>query len=119
MSGTIHYILRKLRKVADGDLTIHLTTRKQDEFGLLCEGINHTVEHVKELIVHVNEVSNQLNEAAGYVNEASGTFLKTSQNIQEAVECIETGVNKLDNGAENCLTQMDALSGKSACTGNK
>ena len=114
MSGTIHYILRKLRKVADGDLTIHLTTRKQDEFGLLCEGINHTVEHVKELIVHVNEVSNQLNEAAGYVNEASGTFLKTSQNIQEAVECIETGVNKLDNGAENCLTQMDALSGKIA-----
>lgn len=112
MSGTIQYILRQLRKVSKGDLTVRLTGKKKDEFGLLCEGINGTVEHVKGLIVHVNEVSTQLNEAAAYVSEASSTFMETSQDIQNAVSEIEIGVNRLDSGSENCLTQMDSLSGK-------
>jgi methyl-accepting chemotaxis protein len=46
------------------------------------------------------------------VNETSGTFMKTSQNIQDAVIEIENGVNKLDTGSDNCLSQMDSLSGK-------
>lgn len=112
MINTIKYILRQLRKVSGGDLTVHLTAKTKDEFSLLCDGVNHMVEHVKDLIVHVNEVSNQLNDAASYVNQASGTFLETSQDIQSAVNEIEIGVNKLDTGSEDCLTQMDSLSGK-------
>ncbi len=112
MLGTIKYILRQLRKVSHGDLTVRLIGKKKDEFGLLCEGINGTVENVKGLIVHVNEVSTQLNEAAAYVSEASGTFMETSQDIQNAVSEIEIGVNRLDSGSEDCLTQMDSLSGK-------
>lgn len=112
MSGTIQYILRQLRKVSKGDLTVHLVSKKKDEFGLLCEGVNETVENVKALIVHVNEVSTQLNDAAAYVADASTTFMETSHDIQQAVSEIEVGVNKLDSGSEDCLTQMDSLSGK-------
>jgi methyl-accepting chemotaxis protein len=112
MSGTIRYILRQLDKVSKGDLTVHLTSKRKDEFGLLCDGVNDTVEQVKGLIVHVNEVSNQLTNAAAYVSEASGTFLETSQDIQNAVSEIEVGVNRLDSGSEDCMTQMDSLSGK-------
>lgn len=112
MSGLIQYILRQLKKVSHGDLTIHLHTKRKDELGLLCKGINDTVEHVKGLIVHVNEVSDQLNSAANYVNQASGTFTETSQDIQQAISEIEVGVNKLDSGSEDCLSQMDSLSGK-------
>lgn len=114
MINTIQYILRQLRKVSGGDLTVHLTAKTKDEFSLLCDGVNHMVEHMKELIVRVNEVSNQLNDAVSYVNQASGTFLETSQSIQSAVNEIEVGVNKLDSGSEDCLTQMDSLSGKIA-----
>lgn len=112
MSGTIQYILRQLHKVSKGDLTIHLTSKRKDEFGLLCDGVNETVEHVKSLIVHVNEVSGQLKEAAAYVNEASDTFVETSTDIQNVVSELEIGVNKLDTGSEDCLNQMDSLSGK-------
>jgi methyl-accepting chemotaxis protein len=112
MSGTIQYILRQLRKVSKGDLTIHLTSKRKDEFGLLCDGVNDTVAHVKGLIEHVNEVSGQLTAAAAYVSEASGMFLETSQDIQNAVSEIEIGVNRLDSGSEDCMTQMDSLSGK-------
>jgi methyl-accepting chemotaxis protein len=112
MSGTIRYILHQLRKVSKGDLTVHVAAKRKDEFGLLCEGINDTVGNVKNLIAHVNEVSGELNEAAAHVNEASGTFLETSSNIQNVVSELEIGVNKLDSGSEDCLTQIDVLSGK-------
>lgn len=112
MSGTIQYILRQLRKVSCGDLTVHLSAKKKNEFGLLCDGINDTVEHVKALIVNVNDVSTQLTDAASYVSNASDTFMETSHDIRQAVSEIEVGVNKLDSGSEDCMNQMDSLSGK-------
>lgn len=112
MTGTIQYILRQLRKVAKGDLTVTLKGKRQDEFGLLCNGVNDTVDHVKSLIRDVNEVSEQVGNAAAHLARTSGTFMETSRNIQEAVIEIEGGVNKLDSGSDNCLSQMDSLSGK-------
>ena len=112
MSVTIQYILHQLKKVSKGDLTVSLTINKTDEFALLCNGINDTVSHVRELIENVNDVSNQLNDAATYVTDTSATFLTTAMDIQNAVNEIEVGVNKLDSGSEDCLSQMDSLSGK-------
>ena len=112
MSGTIQYILRQLRKVSKGDLTVHLQSKSKDEFKLLCDGINDMVDHVKSLIKDVNEVSEEVGAAAVHVAQTSGTFMATSQDIQNAVLEIESGVNKLDTGSDNCLSQMDSLSGK-------
>ncbi len=112
ISRTINYILAQLNKVSHGDLTVHLETKKKDELGMLCVGVNDTIANVKNLIVTVNDVSSQLTDAAAYVTDASGTFMNTSQDIQQAVSEIEIGVNKLDSGSENCLNQMDSLSGK-------
>ena len=112
MSGTITYILGQLNKVANGDLTVHLVSKSKDEFGQLCKGVNSTVEHMKGLITNVNEVSVQVNDAATYVTEASETFMHTANDIQKAISEIEVGVNKLDSGSEDCLNQMDSLSGK-------
>ncbi len=112
LTGTIRYIMNQLKKVAQGDLTVKLKSKSKDEFALLCDSINDMVEQVKLLIENVNEVSARLTEAAAYVNEASGMFLTTSQDIQNAVSEIEIGVNRLDAGSEDCMLQMDSLSGK-------
>jgi methyl-accepting chemotaxis protein len=39
-------------------------------------------------------------------------FLETSQDIQKAVAEINIGVSRLDMGSEDCMSQMDSLSGK-------
>lgn len=112
ISNNINYILDKLQKVSKGDLTIKVHSKSKDEFILLCDGLNHTVAHVKHLIQKVNDVSLQLNDAASYVTNTAGTFMETSSDIQNAVSEIEIGVNRLDSGSEDCLNQMDSLSGK-------
>ena len=70
------------------------------------------VDHVKSLIRDVNAVSEEVGAAAVHVAQTSGTFMATSQDIQNAVLEIESGVNKLDTGSDNCLNQMYSLSSK-------
>lgn len=112
MSKVINYILHQLRKVAGGDFTVRLKTDRQDEFGLLCQGINRTVKQMRQLIDEVNDVSIDLNSAASHVSETAATFMETCEDIQSAVSEIEVGVNRLDAGSADCLKQMDSLSGK-------
>lgn len=110
MAGTIKYILRKLDRVAAGDLTTHLEPKGRDEFALLCTGINNTVGNVKDLIKGVNDISDQVSEAAKNMAEASDTFKETSGDISKAAQRIEVGAGKLDTNSADCLCQMDTLS---------
>ncbi len=112
MTRTIRYIITQLNKVSTGDFTVTLQSKGKDELGLLCKGINNTVSQVKGLIVHVHDVSSQVNSSSEIVTEAAGTFLQTINEIQDVVSKIEVGSSKLDYGSENCLVQMDTLSGK-------
>lgn len=110
MAGTIRYILRKLHKVAAGDLTTHLAPKGRDEFALLCSGINETVSNVKDLIVGVNAISTEVEDAALNMADASDTFKETSGDIRIAAERIESGAGRLDSNSADCLGQMDTLS---------
>lgn len=112
INGSIYYILRQLKKVADGNLTINLTSKSKDEFMLLAEGVNSMANSMKTLITNVTEASNALNLAAGQVSSSSETFVMAAENIQDAISEIESGVTLLDENSDDCLAQMDALSGR-------
>lgn len=111
MSGIIKYILHKLRKVADGDLTVFLESKSRDEFGVLCDGINQTVFQMKSILEEVNSVSVELNDTTSYVAKAADVFMETSEDIKGVVTELETGVRKLDQGSADCLGNMEQLSG--------
>lgn len=112
MGSTISNITSQLRKVAKGDLTVEVKTKRKDEFKLLTEGITEMIANMKLLIQNVSDMSKELTEAAGFVSDSSSTFMQTSQDIQFAISDIESGVNQLDVDSADCLSQMDSLSGK-------
>lgn len=114
MFGTIEYIRRQLKKVAKGDLTVHLRAARKDELGNLCESVNETVENVKNLIVKVNDVSHELTESAEHVQSSSEGLEQASNVIKDVVDTFAEGAGKLDIGATDCMNQMDNLSGKIA-----
>ena len=111
MSGTIKYVLRKLRKVADGDLTVYLESKSRDEFGALCKGVNQTVSQMKSILEEVKSVSMELDDTTSYVAKAADVFMETSDEIKGIVTEIETGARRLDQGSADCLGNMEQLSG--------
>ena len=112
MNGNIYHILSQLKKVAAGDLTIHLHSKSKDEFTLLADGINSMTDSMKALITNVTEAGDSLNIAAEQVSSSSETFVITAGDIQNAITEIDSGVSHLDANSADCLAQMDILSGK-------
>lgn len=109
-SSAIYAIIRKTKKVSDGDLTVEIKTKRKDEFRLLSEGISDMLTHMKKLVISLKESNDELSEATGGMAEASNHFLTTSRDIQEQVSEMRQGIDKLDEESEDCLRQMDALS---------
>lgn len=109
--GSIYYMIRKLKKVSEGDLTVELKAKRKDEFKLLIEGITDMTAHMKKLVTGLKEVNGELSEATEGMSAASENFLLTSRDIQSEISDMRQGIKNLDSESEECLQQMDSLSG--------
>lgn len=109
--GSIYYFIRRLKKVSAGDLTIEVHSKRNDEFQLLAEGICDMINHMKLLVSGLKDVNEELSRAANDMSAASQHFLTTSQDIRSQVGEMRQGIKKLDEGSEDCMQQMDSLSG--------
>lgn len=110
--GAIYDMIRKLKKVSEGDLTVEVKTRRKDEFNLLAEGITDMTIHMKKLVTSVKEVNGELTGAVNGMSAASNSFVKSSRDIQLEISEMRQGIGKMDDESEDCLKQMDALSGR-------
>lgn len=108
--GSIYYFIRRLKKVSAGDLTIEVHSKRNDEFQLLADGICDMINHMKLLVSGLKDVNEELSRAANDMSAASQHFLTTSQDIQSQVGEMRQGIEKLDEGSEDCMQQMDSLS---------
>ena len=109
---TIKNIISKLKKAAEGDLTVEFSTKRKDEFKILIDEINNTFTNMKNLIQQVKAMSKDVSEASEGVTKISGVFLTTTGKISIAMKEIEQGVFQQAKDAEECLIQMDNLSNK-------
>jgi len=109
---TIKSIIAKLKKAANGDLTVDFSTKRKDEFRILMDEINHTFANMKDLISRVKLLSSDVSNASLKVADTSEVFLKTTDDISLAMDEIEKGVMQQAKDAEECLHQMDNLSNK-------
>lgn len=110
-SGAIYNILRNLKKVSEGDLTVEVKSKRKDEFRLLAEGIADMLSHMKTLVAGIKNVNSELGQATSGMTAASEHFLQTSRDIQEQISEMQQGIDKLDEESEDCLNKMDSLSG--------
>ena len=108
--GAIYDLIRKIKRVANGDLTVEIKTKRKDEFMLLTNGVSDMVTHTKELVSGLKGVNTELVDATGNMTTSSGHFLETSEDIQSEIDEMQLGISKLDSEANDCLTQMDKLS---------
>ncbi len=112
ISSVIGYMCHKVKKIAEGDLTTTIKTKRHDEFKLLTDELSVMLKSMKHLITNVTSASDDLNVASEQVAESSRMFMQTSESIQLAVSEIEQGVARLDEDSADCLSQMDSLSDK-------
>jgi methyl-accepting chemotaxis protein len=108
----IRYIIQELKKLSDGNLTAKLKVRRKDEFYVLAEELNNTIDNMRGLIEKVYRQSTSVAESSVRINESSELFAKTSTGITQSIYEIQTGVSQQAEDTQNCLIQVDDLSKK-------
>ncbi len=108
----IRYMNKKLYQVSEGDLTVRMNKKRNDEFSALLKGTNHMIENMRDLILQVKSHMDHVVDSAKNVKSASNEFLQSSETIKYAVDEIQLGIGQQADDAADCLGSMDALSGK-------
>ncbi|MCR5754310.1 MAG: methyl-accepting chemotaxis protein, partial [Acetatifactor sp.] len=106
----IKKMIQALSKVADGDLTAEVVTRRKDEFLALAKSINNMVNKVRELLNKASSVTGIVENSSDEVNESADVMLKSAQDIRTSITEIDAGIKGTAKDSEVCLLQMDTLS---------
>lgn len=109
---TIRKIMNGLEKVATGDLTVDIRTRRRDEFKILCSSTNTMIGNIRRLLDKANGVSGAVGESSESVAANSGILLEETKSITSSIAEVEQGIVMQAQDAENCLIRMDDLSKK-------
>lgn len=112
ISASMAGIIKRLKKAAEGDLTVHLKTKGKSEFSILSQYIMNVITNMKGLIQQVEGIAMLVKNAAGGVEEISARIEESSQGIEVTLAEIDKGVSLQALDAQDCLTQMDSLSRK-------
>ena len=112
IAAAITEIVRKVKKVSGGDLTVEVKTKRKDEFRLLADGVTDMIVNMRKLVTGIKDVNEELGVASDGMSAASENFMTTSKNIIDEISEINIGVDKLDSESDECQRKMDVLSDK-------
>lgn len=108
-SIAIKKVITGMDKVATGDLSIQLKTKRKDEFRKLTDSANHMIHNTKVLIEKVAGVSGTLNESSNAMKDNTSILLEATNNIVKAIEEIQAGILHQASEAEECRKLSDTL----------
>lgn len=109
LSSAIKKVVQGISKVAEGDLTYSIKTRRKDEFGSLTESLDHMRHNMKKLISDTSIVSSEVKESTIEVSKSSEIITSSMAAISSAVGEIEHGMVEQADAANSCLNQMNIL----------
>lgn len=111
-------IIRRLKKASEGDLTVQLKTKGRDELSMLSRHIMEVISNTRGLILKVEDIVKLIANAADEVESVSEEMENSSETIIGTLKEIDAGVSTQAKDAQDCLSQMDALSKSIESMGN-
>ena len=99
ISGSVDMVLISLRKVAQGDLSVHLPTDSGDEFAQMASECNKMLENIRAM-------TKTIQKTAVSVSESSETLTSTSEQSAQATQNVAQSITEV---AEAAHVQMDSV----------
>lgn len=101
-------LTRIITSMTDGDFTVRVTTKSNDEIGVMSRGVERFIQSMRGMILSIHGVSDKLHIQADNSNGVSGEMYHASrlqsesmQELNNTVEQLSLSVNEI---AENATT---------------
>lgn len=112
INQSIAYMIRKMKAIAKGDLTVRMHPKRQDEFAELAGHMNVMMDSILRLIQNVKDVSCEVITSSSKVSESSEQFAESSKRIAVAMDEIEDGLSQQATDTVSCVDKLDGLAGQ-------
>ncbi|WP_405153463.1 methyl-accepting chemotaxis protein [Paenibacillus sp. FSL K6-0108] len=116
---TLRYLLRsipkllaKIKLIENGDLTVSLDTRSNNEIGQISQGIHHMVQKIQGMLQMVGSSAQVLNQSSNDLQSISSRTASTMNDTATAVNEIANATNYQSIETENILRKTGNLSGQ-------
>lgn len=103
-------IIRRLKLVAGGDLTVQLSTKGKSEFSKLSRNIMGVVGNTRKLIQKVEDTLATVQNSTERVSVVSDKIWENAEHISGAVKDIDGGVSDQSENVQSCAIMMGELS---------
>lgn len=103
-------IAGKFGEVAQGDLTVTVTVQGRDEFQNLAGSATNMISNTKNLVHKVADATTELEASSEAVGQASQVLENYSQEISQAVNEINSGMERQMQHAQECVDTTTGLS---------
>jgi len=100
ISSPLKAIHSALEKLKDGDLTVKVAVKSEDEIGELSDFFNMTLEKIKNLVGTIKHKINGLNQTSFELSSNMGKTSTAVQQISTNLDNMENLMVKQENGAE-------------------
>lgn len=96
-------------QVAQGDLTVSLSTKRQDEIGRLANNFNGMVGNIRQLISQIQESSEQVAESSEKLKEGAAQTEQATHQVAAAIEEIAGGAEIQLKSSEESSVAMEEM----------
>jgi methyl-accepting chemotaxis protein len=110
ISKPVIALQHQVKKVAEGDLTVHVQVKSKDEIGQLADHFNHMIAQMRALIQQVNESVDELAVSADHLSSVSEETMATSEQVASAINDIAKGTTEQANDLDMINERTAALS---------
>lgn len=101
ISASVDMVLSSLRKVAQGDLSIHLPTDSGDEFGQMAFECNKMLENIRGMTKTIQKTAESVSDSSGLLTSTSEQSALATQNVAQSItEVAEAAQTQMDSVAE-------------------
>jgi methyl-accepting chemotaxis protein len=122
---TLDRISKSVGHAAEGDLTVSLGTKRQDEFGKVANSISKMLSNMRDLLGEVKLFGGNVGNSAEQLSDTTSRVLLSMQEVNTAIGSVESDVLKQAQDAEVGYQKMvsfgekiNEISETTVCTQN-
>ncbi len=109
VSGPVKEILHLARKASQGDLTVKIQYRAEDEFGELIKNLQATLGSISLLISRIKTAADEVEHAAAQLSRQHNSLFEGAQRQRDGVDSVKRSIEKTNTSLQHLIEDARKL----------
>ncbi len=118
LAGSVETLLRHIRQIADGDLTVRVPVESSDDIGKLATTLNQTIGTIEQMLARVADSADRTMSAVIDISNTTEALASSSNRQSSQAGQVATAVEEMSTTIEG-TTQQTSLAAHEASLANE